>query len=53
MLIRTQRGVVHIERVFLRRKRAGEVRRSARMPVVKVRRARVRPMMVRYWKCQP
>lgn len=42
-----------MERVFLRRKRGWEDERSARRPVVKVRRARVRPMMVRYWKCQP
>ena len=51
--MRTSRGVVQMERVFLRRKRVGEEVRSARRPVVKVRRARVRPMMVRYWKCQP
>ena len=51
--MRTWRGVVHMERVFLSRKRAGEEDMSARRPVEKVRRARVRPMMVRYWKCQP
>lgn len=51
--MRTSSGVVQMERVFFRRKRGGEVERSARRPVVKVRRARVRPMMVRYWKCQP
>lgn len=49
----TSRGVVHIERVFFRRKRAGEVLRSARAAVEKVRTARARPMMVRNWKCQP
>ena len=53
MLIRTSRGVVHIESVFFRRKRMGDVLRSARIPVVKVRTARARPMMVRNWKCQP
>lgn len=53
MLIRTCKGVVHIERMFLRRKRAGDVVRSARRPRVKVRTARERPIMVRYWKCQP
>ncbi len=51
--MRTSRGVVHIERVFLRRKRAGDAVRFARAPVEKVRTARERPMMVRYWKCQP
>lgn len=51
--MRTSRGVVQIERVFLRRKRVGDKVVFARRPVVKVRRARARPMMVRYWKCQP
>ena len=51
--MRTSRGVVHIESLFLRRKRSGEEVRFARRPVVKVRTARVRPMIVRYWKCQP
>ena len=53
MLTRTSSGVVQIERVFLRRKREGEEDRLARRPVVKVRTARARPIMVRYWKCQP
>ena len=53
MLTRTSRGVVQIERVFLRRKSEGEEERLARRPVVKVREARKRPRMVRYWKCQP
>lgn len=51
--MRTWRGVVQMERVFLRRNKDCEAERSARRPEVKVRRARVRPMMVRYWKCQP
>lgn len=49
----TWRGVVQIESVFFRRKRAGEVLTSARAPAEKVRTARARPMMVRNWKCQP
>ena len=53
MLTRTSSGVVHIERVFLRRNKSGEEERLARRPVVKVRTARLRPIMVRYWKCQP
>ena len=44
---------MHIERLFLRRKRIREVVRSERRPKVKVRTARVRPIMVRNWKCQP
>lgn len=43
----TSRGVVHIERVFFKRNRVGEALRLARAPVVKVRTARARPMMVR------
>lgn len=49
----TSRGVVHIERVFFRRKSVGEELRSARAAAEKVRTARARPMMVRNWKCQP
>lgn len=46
--MRTCNGVVHIETMFLRRKRVGDVVRSARMPRVNVRTARERPIMVRY-----
>ena len=53
MLTRTSRGVVQIERVFLRRKSEGEEERVARKPVVKVRRAMKRPWLGRDWQCQP
>lgn len=49
----TSSGVVHIDSVFFKRKRAGDELKSARAPVEKVRTARARPMMVRNWKCQP
>ena len=51
--MRTSSGVVQMERVFLRWKKRGEVVMFARRPAVKVRTARARPRMVRYWKCQP
>jgi hypothetical protein len=38
---------------FLARKRAGERVRSAQTPRKKVSVLRERPIMVRYWKCQP
>lgn len=39
--------------MFLSLKRRGERVRSESRPNENVRVARVRPMMVRYWKCQP
>jgi len=52
-LIKTSSGVVHMESKFLTWNKLGEDVKSARRPETKVRLARVRPMMVRYWKCQP
>lgn len=49
----TSSGAEHSEREFLERKKRGESVMSAMRPSVKVRAARVRPMMVRYCQCQP
>lgn len=42
-----------METKFLVRKRKRKLNMSAREPQRKVNVASVRPMMVRYWKCQP
>lgn len=52
-MIRSSRGAEVELRRFLARKREGERVMSEREAARKVRVARVRPMMVRYWKCQP
>ena len=49
VLIRTSIGAAHIDSRFLLWKSRGEPVTSARQPKVKVKVARVRPMMVRYW----
>lgn len=51
--MRKDKGVEVRERMFLVRKRVGERVMSEREPRRKVRVERVRPIMVRYWKCQP
>ena len=53
VLIRHSSGAEHIESTFLTRNSRGEVVMSARAPTIKVKVARARPMIVRYWKCQP
>ena len=53
MLIRISKGAAQTEKMFLVRKRSFEELMSAREPQAKVRVAKERPMMVRYWKCQP
>jgi hypothetical protein len=53
VLIRRARGVDVEERWFLSWKRGGEKVRSERRARRKVRRQRERPIIVRYWKCQP
>ena len=53
MATSTSRGVVHAESAFLARNNVWEDVMSAREPQAKVAVARLRPMMVRYWKCQP
>jgi len=51
--IRSSRGAAMLARMFLVRKRRGERVRSEARAVVKERVERVRPIMVRYWRCQP
>jgi hypothetical protein len=51
--MRRARGAEVLLRMVLRRKRWWEWVRSERVAVRKVRVARRRPIMVRYWKCQP
>ena len=51
--MRRASGAEAIERKFLSWKRRGDSVVSERMAKLKVRVERVRPMMVRYWKCQP
>ncbi len=51
--MRRERGVEVRERRFLKRKRWGERVMSEREAKAKVRVERVRPIIVRYWKCQP
>ena len=51
--MRRARGAEAIEKRFLNWNRRGERVVSETMAKVKVRVERVRPMMVRYWKCQP
>jgi hypothetical protein len=53
MLTSTSSGVEHIDSAFLIWNSRVEEVRSAKAPAVKERVAIVRPMMVRYWKCQP
>lgn len=52
-LIKTSKGVLHSDNVFLTRKRVGDESRSERKPERKVRVEIERPRIVRYWKCQP
>jgi len=51
--MRHSRGAEQMLRTFLIRKKSGEPERSEIRPERKVKRATSRPMMVRYWKCQP
>jgi len=51
--MRHSSGAEQMERMFLAKKSREEMVRSARRPVRKVRLARARPMIVRYWNCQP
>ena len=51
--INTSSGVEHSESVFLAANKRGESVMSASSPKINVSVARRRPMMVRYWKCQP
>ena len=51
--MRRASGAEAIEKRFLSWNRRGERVVSERMARVKVRVDKVRPMMVRYWKCQP
>ena len=51
--MRRARGVEVLLSMFLLRKRRCEWVRSERAAVTKVRVARRRPIIVRYWKCQP
>ena len=51
--MRTSMGALATEREFLTAKSRGERVRSAARPMVKVRVARDRPMIVRYCRCQP
>ena len=53
VLIRHSSGAEHMDRMFLTRKIRGDSVMSARDPAAKVRVASDRPMMVKYWKCQP
>jgi hypothetical protein len=53
MLIRHSMGADATERAFLTAKRRRLRVMSASSPKVKVKVERARPMMVRYWKCQP
>ena len=53
MLIRHSIGAEATERAFLTAKRRRLRVMSARRPKVNVRVERARPMIVRYWKCQP
>ena len=53
MLMRHSIGADATERAFLAAKRRRLRVMSARRPNVKVRVERARPMIVRYWKCQP
>lgn len=53
MATRTSKGVEHIARVFLTWKRTGDDVRSAKAPAMKEAVVIKRPMIVRYWKCQP
>ncbi len=46
-------GAAVMERRFLRRKSCAERVTSESVPRRKVRKERERPMIVRYWKCQP
>jgi hypothetical protein len=52
-LIKHARGALATLRLFLRRKRRRDWVRSASKPDANVAVARDRPMMVRYWRCQP
>lgn len=53
MLIRTSRGALHKESVFLIKKSLGERVMSARSPNTKVAYATVSPKIVKYCQCQP
>jgi hypothetical protein len=51
--IKSSNGVEIVLRVFLKMKRVGERVRSEARPERKDRVVMVRPIMVRYWRCQP
>jgi hypothetical protein len=53
MVIRHSIGADATERAFFAAKRLRLRVKSARRPQAKVRVERARPMIVRYWKCQP
>jgi hypothetical protein len=53
MVIRHSIGADATERAFFAANRRRLRVRSARRPQAKVRVERARPMIVRYWKCQP
>lgn len=53
MLIKISNGALHADNAFLIRNRRGDLIMSANDPNANVAVASVRPMMVRYWKCQP
>jgi len=53
ILIKHSIGAEATERAFFAAKRRRLRVRSARRPKEKVRVERARPIMVRYWKCQP
>ena len=51
--MRISMGALVTDRAFLIMNSVFDMLRSARRPIVKVRVARDRPMMVRYCKCHP
>jgi len=53
MLIKISNGALHTDNAFLIRNKRGDFVMSANDPKAKVTVAKERPMMVRYWKCQP
>lgn len=53
MLIKTSSGALQTERAFFTRNSRCEAVTSATKAEMKVKLARERPRIVRYWKCQP
>jgi len=51
--MRRDNGAATVPRTFLAAKRVGERIRSERRPKVKERAEMARPIIVRYWRCQP